>query len=392
VNHPIVLRLVGRTPFDWEPIAAFLAARAIPSVEVVEGERYRRSIRLGGVPATLDVAPDGEAGLRANVVLDGPSAAPPTAVELEARLRRWFDLDADIEAIGRHLARDPALAPLVAARPGLRVPGAWDPFELAVRAIVGQQISVAGARTIAGRLASRFGARRPAADGDVAALFPSPDRLAAADMTGIGMPGARASAIVGFAAAVVAEPGLLAPSDDLDDIVRRLRGQRGIGEWTAQYIALRGLKHPDAFPASDLGILRALADHDGRRPTPAEALTRAELGARTEPTPPSTSGPSERQYTRVVSYPQEARSVPRNYVRLTEPLVRDVRGGDLRPASWDEALQNVVDGFQAAKAAHGPTTFGVFSCSKATNEVNFAAQKFARIALGSNNIDSCNRT
>jgi formate dehydrogenase (hydrogenase) len=92
------------------------------------------------------------------------------------------------------------------------------------------------------------------------------------------------------------------------------------------------------------------------------------------------------------SYPQEARSVPKNYVRLTQPLVRDSKGGELRPASWDEALQKVVDGFVAAKAKHGGTTFGVFSCSKATNEVNFAAQKFARVALGSNNVDSCNRT
>jgi AraC family transcriptional regulator of adaptative response / DNA-3-methyladenine glycosylase II len=276
VTETIHLRLAARRPFDWGPIAAFLAARAIPGVEAVDGLHYRRSIRLDGASGTLEVAPDGEAGLLAVVTFDLASQPPPATDGLEARVRRWFDLDTDVEAIGGHLARDPALAPLVAARPGLRVPGAWDPFELAIRAIVGQQISVAGARTIAGRLAARFGDARREAVVEVAALFPRPEQLAAADMTAIGMPGARANAIIGFAAAVVGDPGLLDPSSELDDAVRRLRALPGVGEWTAQYIALRGLKHPDAFPASDLGILRALADRDGRRPTAAEALARAE--------------------------------------------------------------------------------------------------------------------
>ena len=190
----------------------------------------------------------------------------------KARLRRWFDLDADVGAIGRHLARDQRLAPLVAAQAGLRVPGAWDPFELAIRAIVGQQISVAGARTIAGRLVARYGDRLP--DGRRRGRRAIPATRAA----GSGRPerdrhARRAGrAIVGFAAAVAADPSLLDPSPDLDAIVARLKALPGIGEWTAQYIALRGLKHPDAFPASDLGILRALAGPDGRRPTPAEAL------------------------------------------------------------------------------------------------------------------------
>jgi AraC family transcriptional regulator of adaptative response / DNA-3-methyladenine glycosylase II len=156
------------------------------------------------------------------------------------------------------------------------VPGSWDPFELSIRAIIGQQISVAGARTIAGRLVTRTGDRLPEPAGHLVGLFPRPEQVATADMTAIGMPGARARSIVGFAAAVVADPGLLEPSEDLDAIARRLRALPGVGEWTAQYIALRGLKHPDAFPASDLGILRALAGPGGRRPTPAEALARAE--------------------------------------------------------------------------------------------------------------------
>ena len=265
-----MIALDAAPPFDWAPFVAFLAARAIPGVEAVDGDRYRRSIRVDG-DSRHDRDPPDRSRPRG-----GDRRRRRADATIEARLRRWFDLDADVDAIDRHLARDPLLAPLVAAHPGLRVPGAWDPFELAIRAIVGQQVSVAGARTIAGRIVARAGDRLPSPSGSVVALFPTPDQLAAADLSAIGMPGARARAIVGFASAVAGDPGLLAPSDDLEAIVRRLKALPGIGEWTAQYVALRGLRHPDAFPASDLGILRALAGPDGRRPTPAEALARAE--------------------------------------------------------------------------------------------------------------------
>jgi AraC family transcriptional regulator, regulatory protein of adaptative response / DNA-3-methyladenine glycosylase II len=263
------LRLEAVPPFDWGSIVAFLAARAIPGVEAVDGNRYVRAIELYGAAGTMEVVPaDGALEVRFDDV--AADAA------MEARLRRWFDLDAEVARIGAHLTRDPLLAPLVAARPGLRVLGAWDPFEVSIRAIIGQQISVAGARTIAGRLVARAGDRLPSPAGAVEMLFPRPERVAAADLTGIGMPRARARSIVGFASAVVGDPGLLAPSPDLDTVVARLKALPGIGEWTAQYIALRGLKHPDAFPASDLGILRALGTPNGRRPTHAEALARAE--------------------------------------------------------------------------------------------------------------------
>ena len=261
--------LEATSPFDWAPFVAFLAARAIPGVEAVDGTTYRRSIQVQDVPGVIQVRPT-DRGLVATV--DGPSADDTMA----SRLRGWFDLDADVVAIGAHLADDPLLAPLVAARPGLRVPGAWDPFELAIRAIIGQQVSVAGARTIAGRIVARAGGRLAEPSGSVAALFPTPDQLAAADLAAIGMPGARARSIVGFAGAVAENPSLLEPSGDLDAIVSRLKALPGIGEWTAQYIALRGLRHADAFPASDLGILRALAGPGGRRPTPAQVLARAE--------------------------------------------------------------------------------------------------------------------
>jgi AraC family transcriptional regulator of adaptative response / DNA-3-methyladenine glycosylase II len=261
--------LEATPPLDWAQFLAFLAARAIPGVEAVDGNAYRRSIRVHDVPGRIEVRPTNR-GLVATI--DGPGAGDTTA----SRLRQWFDLDNDVAAIDEHLARDPMLAPLIAARPGLRVPGAWDPFELAVRAIIGQQVSVAGARTIAGRIVTRVGDRLPSPSGGVVALFPTPDQLAAADLSAIGMPGARARSIIRFAAALVEDPSLLEPSTHLAAIVSRLKALPGIGEWTAQYIALRGLRHADAFPASDLGILRALADANGRRPAPAEVLARAE--------------------------------------------------------------------------------------------------------------------
>ncbi len=269
------MRLTATAPFEWRSFIAFLAARSIPGVETVDetAGRYRRSIRVDGEPGTIEVASAGPSALEVSV----HGAAPAPTPAIESRLRRWFDLDADVAAIGAHLAADPLLAPLVAARPGLRVPGAWDPFELAIRAIVGQQISVAGARTIAGRIVERGGDRvvSPAGDG-IVALFPTPaqladsrprrDRDARRPCAGPSEPGSGRGR----------GPGPPRRTGDLDADVARLRALPGIGEWTAQYIALRGLKHPDAFPASDLGILRALAGPDGRRPTPAEALLRAE--------------------------------------------------------------------------------------------------------------------
>jgi AraC family transcriptional regulator of adaptative response / DNA-3-methyladenine glycosylase II len=193
------------------------------------------------------------------------------------RLRRVFDLDADVETIGAHLASDPRLAPLVAARPGLRVPGAWDPFELAVRAILGQQVSVAAATTLAGRLVAAHGAplATPVADDQLRFVFPEPAVLAAADLTPIGLTRARARALAAFAAAVVRDPDLLATASSLDAAVTKLSALDGVGDWTAQYIAMRALREPDAFPASDLGLRRALETAAGR-PSPRALVAAAE--------------------------------------------------------------------------------------------------------------------
>jgi AraC family transcriptional regulator of adaptative response / DNA-3-methyladenine glycosylase II len=196
-----------------------------------------------------------------------------------ARIRRVFDLSADPGLIAAHLSQDPALAPLVEARPGLRAPGAWDGFELAVRAVLGQQITVAAARSLAGRLAEAFG--EPVEDPAAAALglnrlFPTPERLVGQDIAGLGMPRARGAALEALARTVAADPAIFTPRAHLESAIAALSALPGIGEWTAQYIALRELREPDAFPHADVGLMRALTDTAGRRPTAPELLSRAE--------------------------------------------------------------------------------------------------------------------
>jgi AraC family transcriptional regulator of adaptative response / DNA-3-methyladenine glycosylase II len=189
------------------------------------------------------------------------SATSPRTVELfslAARVRRLFDLDADPGAIAAHLGRDPRLRPHL--RPGLRVPGAWDGFELAVRAVLGQQVSVAGATTLAGRLVARFG--EPLADGEgtLTHLFPSPCALAAGDVSAIGLPRARAEAIRALAAAVSGGALELGGARELPATLATLGALPGFGPWTAAYVAMRAARDPDAFPAGDLGLRKALAD------------------------------------------------------------------------------------------------------------------------------------
>ncbi|WP_342163575.1 DNA-3-methyladenine glycosylase family protein [Methylobacterium sp. SD21] len=267
----MIVTLPVRQPYDWAGIRAFLAARAIPGVESADATGpYARTVQLGGRAGTVTVEPGGD-GLVATLAGLSPSDGP----EVEARLRRLFDGEADPAAIGACLSCDPHLAPLVAARPGLRLPGAWDPFETGCRAILGQQVSVAAARRLAGRLAEAFGAPMPAATG-LERLFPAPEDLVEADVALVlNMPRARGAAIRALAAAFLADPGLFAPAASLDEAVARFTAIRGIGPWTAQYIALRALKLPDALPVGDVGLLRAL-DRGAGRPSPAELVARAE--------------------------------------------------------------------------------------------------------------------
>jgi AraC family transcriptional regulator of adaptative response / DNA-3-methyladenine glycosylase II len=271
----VSVRLAYRPPYDWPAMAAFLAARAIPGVEAVSERRYARTFKLGGSSGVVIVEPDKGDRLRVTAHVTDLRDLP----EVIRRVRRVFDLAADPQAIGAHLSRDELLAPLVAARPGLRAPGAWDGFELAVRAVLGQQVSVIAARTLAGRLAEAFGEPGDHPVGEAPGLtrvFPSPDRLAGQAVADIGMPRARGAAIAALAEATIADPRLFDAGASLEDATARLRRLPGVGEWTAQYIALRALREPDAFPHGDLGLVRALARLDGSEADPARLLARAE--------------------------------------------------------------------------------------------------------------------
>ena len=256
--------LAYRPPLDWGALVGFYRMRAIPGVERVDGETYQRTVLLGGVPATLAVAPiqgKNRGQDRLELRLEPSSGAGLTAsVE---QVRRMFDLDADPLRVNAVLARDRHLRRLVRARPGLRVPGVWDAFELAVRAILGQQVSVAAARTLAGRLAERFGVRVDGSREGLTHLFPTAESLADADLRAIGLTNARAETVRGIARAIVSGALVLDCARGLDDTVARLSALPGIGTWTAQYIALRALGERDAFPSGDLGLRRALANGSG---------------------------------------------------------------------------------------------------------------------------------
>jgi AraC family transcriptional regulator of adaptative response / DNA-3-methyladenine glycosylase II len=274
-SRNLIIHLRYRPPYDWPAILSFLQARAIPGIEVVSGDRYMRTIEIERAQGVLAVEPAPGNALRVAIRFPRISALPA----IIARVRRVFDLAADTEGISAHLAQDPALARLVAARPGLRVPGAWDGFELAIRALLGQQITVRAAVGLASRLVARFGeplrSVRDEAEG-LSHVFPRPERLASADMATLGMPRMRASALSSLAAAVADNPNVLGSGSSLDDCVRRLRALAGIGEWTAQYIAMRELREPDAFPVDDVGLKRAIASIEGRPLTSRELLARAE--------------------------------------------------------------------------------------------------------------------
>lgn len=271
----ITLRLPYRPPYDWPAIIGFLRTRAIPGVEHVEPNLYARSIAFGTDHGLIAIRPSKGDFLTAEIHF--PHL--PTLPAIIARIRRVFDLAADPHAISEALSQDAKLAPLLAARPGLRVPGAWDGFELGVRAILGQQISVAGATTLATRIVAAHGEALPPGLHNkipsITHIFPSPAALALADLSGLGLVRARAAAISSLAAALQADRLLLTPRGALDDAVARLRALPGIGEWTAQYIAMRALREADAFPHGDIGLLRAMAEN-GTRPSAAALLVRAE--------------------------------------------------------------------------------------------------------------------
>jgi AraC family transcriptional regulator of adaptative response / DNA-3-methyladenine glycosylase II len=279
---PLILRLSYRPPFDWNALLAFFTPRAIPGVEEVRDGIYRRVVRVAGHTADhIAVIAVSHLPARNAVQVEIACDYVPALPVIASRLRRVFDLDADTEAIARHLSRDRALAPTVRRQPGLRTPGGWDAFEIAVRAILGQQISVAAARGLAAKLVALcsppIALANPAfTDATLTHAFPTAHQLAAADLSSLGMPAARRAALQSLARAAVAQPDLFGAANTLEESIDRLRSVPGIGEWTAQYIALRGLHHPDAFPASDIGILRNAEQIFGTPFSPTQLLARSE--------------------------------------------------------------------------------------------------------------------
>jgi AraC family transcriptional regulator of adaptative response / DNA-3-methyladenine glycosylase II len=254
------LELSYRPPLDWDTLIEFLGRRAIPGVERVDGSTYRRTIELDGRQGTIAVRPVAD---RPALRLEVPNELAGSLPAVVGRIRAMFDLDADPERIRERLGEDPRLRTLVRRRPGLRVPGGWDRFELGVRAILGQQVTVRGAVTLASRLVREFGGTLAGPDGELTSTFPQPRSLVSRSLArAVGMPESRARAIRGFARAVDSGELELDPAGGLDPAVQSIRALPGVGEWTAQYIAMRALREPDAFPASDLGIRRALADGD----------------------------------------------------------------------------------------------------------------------------------
>lgn len=283
----IRLRMAYRPPFDWDSMLRYLAGRAIGGVEHVadagEHRTYWRSLRMQvGQHAVQGWMKVSHLPADNQLLIELGSQFAPVLMQLMHRVRQQFDLDANPAVIEAHLHHDALLRQQMARTPGLRVPGAFSTFELAVRAVLGQQVSVAGATTVTARLVRALG---DAVDPDTAAPqpalthhFPTPQQLAVAtpdQIAALGMPGSRAATVIALAR--FAEAGGLdpAPGTTLNDAVSQLKTVKGIGEWTAQYIAMRALRYPDAFPAGDLGLQKAITQAGAdRRCTEAQLLQR----------------------------------------------------------------------------------------------------------------------
>lgn len=274
------LLLSYRAPFDWPGILAFLRKRTLAGVEAIGDDSAARTVRLGDVTGWVRVV--NEASRRA-LRVEVPTVLSPVLPALLGRLRHAFDLAARPDVIDTQFGADATLAPLVAAAPGLRVPGAFDGFELALRAILGQQVTVKAAATIAGRVVARFGEPldlgalgpdAPPPDG-LTMLSPTPSRIAAAavdDVASLGVPRARAASIVALATEVAAGRLRLEPGVPAAGVVAQLTRIPGIGSWTASYIAMRALREPDAFPRGDVALQKALGGVSAAR---ADALSEA---------------------------------------------------------------------------------------------------------------------
>ena len=258
LSSGVTVRLRYRAPYDWAAMCWYLQSRALDGLEKLEGGRYHRVLVHDGATVTVTVAHEPKTSCLA-VTFEGAEVRALSV--LVAKVRRVFDLDADVAAISAHLAQDPLLKRLVKRRPGLRVPGAWSGFESAMRTVLGQQVTVGAGRALTNTLVALC---------ECAPAFPTPAQVLAAPLERLRMPRARQDTLRALAKAALADPRLFDASQSVDDTVARLRAVRGVGDWTAQVVSLRAAREPDAFPVSDVGLLRA-AKLDARR-----LLSRAE--------------------------------------------------------------------------------------------------------------------
>jgi AraC family transcriptional regulator of adaptative response / DNA-3-methyladenine glycosylase II len=265
-SEEVVLRLSYRAPYDFAHLKEFLARRALAGIERVDAAGYARTLACPGGHALLALRSlAGEDALELRVA-EAPAAALPLLMQ---RARLVLDLAADPARIAAALAPDPLIGPLVAQRPGVRIPGAWDPFECAVRAVLGQQVSVAAGRTFAARLVERCGEPLPGGAAGLTHLFPTPARVARTNLAGLGLTGARSAALKALARAAL--EGRVDFSASPAEVTAALAALPGIGPWTAQYVALRALGEPDALPHGDW-VLRRMAAPPGAALLSARAL------------------------------------------------------------------------------------------------------------------------
>jgi AraC family transcriptional regulator of adaptative response / DNA-3-methyladenine glycosylase II len=265
VTGVLSVRLPWRKPFDWNGITDFLAGRATPGVEQVSDNCYLRTVSVQDEVGVIECCadPDGE-----SVRLTVHGIATQNLFYLVQKVREIFDLDAPVADIAAVLQEDPQLAAIMKTSPGIRVPGAWDGFELTIRAILGQQVSVKAATTMSGRIAARYGekaaipesVRSKMPDVELSRLFPTPEKLSRARFNDIGLVRSRAETIRRVAQAVCNGSLVFDNAQDPEEFKNSLTSIKGIGDWTAQYVAMRALKFPDAFPASDLGLLKAVGE------------------------------------------------------------------------------------------------------------------------------------
>jgi len=264
----IVLHLPYYAPFDWSSMIEFLKARATPGVEAVENDCYRRTIEIGKIVGAIEVWHEADhARLSLRVILPNCDSL----MQVVQRVRRMFDLETDVVRIGQHLSQDARLAKLLAVRPGLRVPGVWDGYELAIRAVLGQMLTVVDAPALARRLVRTFGRPVQIPVRGLTHLFPQPGILAEANLTSVGIPADRAATISSLAHAVATGKLDFNSEKGVQGTLARLCAHAGLNQGVASYIAMRSFGEPDALPHTDHGLLQALATH-AKPLSPAELL------------------------------------------------------------------------------------------------------------------------